>query len=290
MTRSLVSEPSVFSLLPSCRELGEGVQEPLHRSGAMSRVAIVTGAARGIGRAVALRLARDGMSVAVADLDFPAAHAVAEEIAAAGGTARAFRVDVAEPASVADLVAQSTGALGPLDVMVANAGIAHVGSLAAATPADLEALFRVNVVGTLNAIQQAAAAMTERGAGGKIVVASSVTGRQAMPLLGLYSATKFAIVGLVQAAAKELAPAGITVNAYCPGVVDTAMNDGVSAGLDAQLGVAAGMAVAEFAKTIALGRVARPEEIAGLVAFLASTDADYMTGQALAIDGGLVFV
>jgi meso-butanediol dehydrogenase/(S,S)-butanediol dehydrogenase/diacetyl reductase len=290
MGRSLVSEPSVFSLLPSCLELDEGVREPLHEPNAMSRVAIVTGAARGIGRAIALRLARDGMSVAVADLDLPAARAVADDIAGAGGTARAFLVDVAEPASVAALVAQSTDALGPLDVMVANAGIAHVGPLAEATPADLEALFRVNVVGTLNSIQQAAAVMTERGAGGKIVVASSVTGRQAMPLLGLYSATKFAIVGLVQAAARELAPAGITVNAYCPGVVDTAMNDGVSAGLDAQLGVPAGVAVAEFAKTIALGRVARPEEIAGLVAFLASSDADYMTGQALAIDGGLVFV
>jgi len=256
----------------------------------MSRVAVVTGAGRGIGRAVALRLARDGVAVAVADLDAAAGEAVAAEIAAGGGRALAHPVDVADAGSVRALVAAATEALGPLDAMVANAGIAHVAPLAEATASDLDALFRVNVLGTLNSIQQAAAAMNERGRGGRIVVASSVTGRQGMPLLGLYSATKFAIVGLVQAAARELARDGITVNAYCPGVVDTPMNDGVSAGLDARLGVAPGVAVQEFAKTIALGRLAQPEEVAGLVAFLASDDARYMTGQSIAIDGGLVFV
>ncbi|MBB4661724.1 SDR family oxidoreductase [Conexibacter arvalis] len=256
----------------------------------MSPVAIVTGAGRGIGRAIAQRLARDGFAVAVADLDAAAGEAVAAAIAAGGGRALAHPVDVADADSVRALVAATTERLGPLDAMVANAGIAHVAPLAEATAADLEALFRVNVVGTLHSIQQAAAAMGEHGRGGRIVVASSVTGRQGMPLLGLYSATKFAIVGLVQAAARELAPAGITVNAYCPGVVETPMNDGVSAGLDAQLGVAPGVAVSEFAKTIALGRLAQPDEIAGLAAFLASNDARYMTGQSIAIDGGLVFV
>lgn len=256
----------------------------------MSRVAVVTGAARGIGRAVAQRLARDGCAVAVADLDAAAGEAVAAAIAASGGRAFAHPVDVADAESVRALVAATAERLGPLDVMVANAGIAHVGPLAEATAADLHSLFRVNVLGTLNSIQQAAVAMREREKGGRIVVASSITGRQGTPLLGLYGATKFAVVGLVQAAAKELAPAGITVNAYCPGVVDTPMNDGVSAGLDAQLGVAEGVAVREFAKTIALGRLAQPEEIAGLVAFLASDDARYMTGQSIAIDGGLVFV
>lgn len=255
----------------------------------MSRVAIVTGGGRGIGRAIALRLAEDGCRVAVADLDAQAAASVAGEVAAAGGTATAIAADVADRDAVATLVARAEQELGPLDVMVANAGIALVKPLLEATPEDLERLFRVNVVGTLNSIQQAAAAMVARGSGGKLVVASSITGRQGFALLGLYSATKFAIVGLVQAAAKELAPHGITVNAYCPGVVDTAMNDGVSAGLDAALGVEPGAAVAQFTQSIALQRLARPEEIAGLVAFLASADADYMTGQAVTIDGGIVF-
>jgi meso-butanediol dehydrogenase / (S,S)-butanediol dehydrogenase / diacetyl reductase len=253
-------------------------------------VAIITGAGRGIGRAIALRLARDGFSVAVSDIDGDAAASVTRELEATGATAMAVTVDVADPGSVAQLVSRTESALGSLNVMVANAGIALVKPLLDAEPADLERLFRTNVVGTLNSIQHAARAMIAHGGGGKIVVASSVTGRQGFALMGLYSATKFAIIGLVQAAAKELASEGIRVNAYCPGVVDTPMNDGVSAGLDKQLGVPPGAAVEEFAKTIALQRVAQPDEIAGLISFLASTDSDYMTGQALAVDGGLVFV
>jgi meso-butanediol dehydrogenase/(S,S)-butanediol dehydrogenase/diacetyl reductase len=250
--------------------------------------AVVTGGGRGIGRAIARRLAKDGFAVGVADIDEEAAERVAAEIAAEGRTAIALRVDVADAGSVAELFQRVEAELGPAAVAVANAGIAKVVSLLEATPDDLAGLVGVNLIGTFNTIQHAARQMKAHN-GGKIIVAGSIAGRQGIPMLGLYGATKFGIVGLVQTAAKELAGSGITVNAYCPGIVDTDMNTAVSAAMDAATGGPPGSAVEQIAQAIALGRIADPEEVVGLVSFLASRDSDYMTGQSLVIDGGMVF-
>jgi meso-butanediol dehydrogenase/(S,S)-butanediol dehydrogenase/diacetyl reductase len=250
--------------------------------------AVVTGAGRGIGRAIARRLARDGFALVVADIDMEVGEGVAAEIAAEGGSSTAVRVDVADAGSVAELFERVGAELGPARVAVANAGVAKVVSLLDAEADDLARLVSVNVIGTFNTIQHAARQM-QAANGGKIIVAGSIAGRQGIPMLGLYGATKFAITGLVQTAAKELASSGITVNAYCPGIVDTDMNTAISAAMDAATGGPPGSAVARISEAIALGRIADPDDVVGLVSFLASPDSDYMTGQSLVIDGGMVF-
>jgi meso-butanediol dehydrogenase/(S,S)-butanediol dehydrogenase/diacetyl reductase len=253
------------------------------------KVAIVTGGGRGIGRAIALRLAAEGAAVGVNALT-ESADAVAEEILAAGGTAVPIRADVADPLAVEAMVDRVGDELGPLDVMVANAGIVSIRTFLDITPEDFEGIMRTNVLGFINCAQAAARKMIEAGNGGKILGASSISGRQGYAFMGHYTATKFAIVGLVQTAAKELGPHGITVNAFCPGMVETEMATTIEDGIAGYLGLPPGAATAEFVKTVTLGRLQRPEEVAGLVAYMASSDADYMTGQTVAIDGGVTFV
>lgn len=253
-------------------------------------VAVVTGAGRGIGRGIALRLARDGHSVAVNDVNADGAAAVAEEIAAAGGTARPYPGDVTDPDAVTALVDRVVDQLGGLDVMVANAGIAQVKPLLEVTPEDLRRIFDVNVFGVVYCLQAAARVMIDRGTGGKIVNAASIAGHSGFDLLGHYSATKFAVRALTQAAAKELAPHRITVNAYCPGIVGTDMWDLIDEQMGARSGAAKGETLKQYARGIPLGRVQTADDVAAFVAFLASPDSDYMTGQAVMIDGGVVMV
>ena len=253
-------------------------------------VAVVTGAGRGIGRAIALRLARDGHAVAVNDVNAEGSGAVAGEIVAAGGTARAYPADVTGPDAVTVLVNQVVDDLGGLDVMVANAGIAQVKPLLEVTPDDLEQIFRVNVFGVVYCLQAAARTMIDRGTGGKIVNAASIAGHSGFDLLGHYSATKFAVRALTQAAAKELAPHRITVNAYCPGIVGTDMWDLIDEQMGARSGAAKGETLEQYSRLIPLGRVQTADDVAGFVSYLAGPDSDYMTGQAVMIDGGVVMV
>lgn len=255
-----------------------------------STVAIVTGGGRGIGRAIAERLAAEGAAVAVNALHAESAEAISDRIREQGGRSIAVPADVSDHKAVQKMVARVTTEFGPLNLMIANAGIVQIRPFLEISPEDLEAVLRVNVHGFLNCAQAAARAMIEAGRGGKILGASSISGRQGYAFMGHYSATKFAIIGLVQTAAKELAPHGITVNAYVPGMVDTDMATTIDTGISNHLGLPRGAPIAEFVKTITLGRLQRPEEVAGLVAYLASSDADYMTGQAVAIDGGITFV
>jgi meso-butanediol dehydrogenase/(S,S)-butanediol dehydrogenase/diacetyl reductase len=254
----------------------------------MSNV-VVTGAGRGIGRGIALRLAGDGHAVAVSDVNKAGAEAVAEEITTAGGRALAVSTDVTDRDAVFALVDQAADELGSVDVMVANAGIAQVKELLDVTPDDLRKIFDVNLFGVVYSMQAAAEKMIAQGNGGKIISAASIAAHSGFDLLGPYSATKFGVRALTQAAAKELAKHKITVNAYCPGVVDTDMWELIDEQMGPYLGTAKGEAKAQFGAGIALGRLQTPADVAALVSYLAGPDSDYMTGQSIIIDGGMVY-
>ncbi|OBC12471.1 diacetyl reductase [Mycobacterium sp. 852013-50091_SCH5140682] len=253
------------------------------------KVALVTGAGRGIGRGIALRLAREGADIALVDVVGDAIAEVADEVTEIGSKATTFVADVSDRDAVYAAVDHAATALGGFDVMVNNAGIALVGPIADVTPADVARVWSINVDGVLWGIQAAAAKFIELGRPGKIINASSIAGHDGFAMLGVYSASKFAVRGLTQAAAKEYASAGITVNAYCPGIVGTDMWVEIDKRFAELTGAAEGETFQRYAGGIALGRPETPEDVAGFVAYLAGPDADYMTGQAGLIDGGLVY-
>jgi meso-butanediol dehydrogenase/(S,S)-butanediol dehydrogenase/diacetyl reductase len=251
------------------------------------KVIIVTGAGRGIGRAIATRLGADGAAVAVNSLHPDTAQRTADDIEANGGRALAVPADVSDRAAVDEMVDTVVRELGRLDAMVANAGVITIRTFMDITPEDLDELHRVNVHGFVYCAQAAARAMIAAETRGKILAATSVSGREGYEFMGHYSATKFAIRGLMQTAAKELARYGITVNAFCPGYVETDMAITIGQGVSSYLGLDMEVALAEFSKRIPLGRFERPEDVAGLVSFMLSDDANYMTGQTVAIEGGV---
>ena len=255
----------------------------------LDRVALVTGAGRGIGRGIALELARLGADVALVDVAAGGINAVADEIAGIGSKATTFVADVSDRGQVFAAVDHAVSALGGFDVMVNNAGIALVGPITEVTPQELARLWAINVDGVLWGIQAAVAKFKELGRPGKIINASSIAGHEGFAMLGPYSATKFAVRALTQAAAKEHAADGITVNAYCPGVVGTDMWVEIDKRFAELTGAAEGETFEKFAATIALGRAETPDDVAGFVAYLAGPGADYMTGQAGLIDGGMVY-
>ena len=215
---------------------------------------------------------------------------VAEEIAEIGSKATTFVADVSDRDQVFAAVEHAATALGGFDIMVNNAGIALVGPIADVTPEDVAKIWAINVDGVLWGIQAAVAKFKELGPGrGKIINASSIAGHDGFAMLGVYSATKFAVRALTQAAAKEHAADGITVNAYCPGVVGTDMWVEIDKRFAELTGAAEGETYEKFVGGIALGRAETPDDVAGFVSYLAGPDADYMTGQAGLIDGGLVY-
>jgi meso-butanediol dehydrogenase/(S,S)-butanediol dehydrogenase/diacetyl reductase len=253
------------------------------------KVALVTGGGRGIGRGIALRLARDGADVALVDLGSDGINAVADEIAESGSKATTFVADVSDRDQVFAAVEHAASALGGFDIMVNNAGIALVAPLIDTKPEDVAKIWAVNVDGVLWGIQAAVTKLKQLGRPGKIINASSIAGHDGFAMLGVYSATKFAVRALTQAAAKEHAADGITVNAYCPGVVGTDMWVEIDKRFAELTGAAEGETYDKFVGGIALGRAETPDDVAGFVSYLAGPDADYMTGQAGLIDGGLVY-
>ncbi|MGV9712323.1 acetoin reductase [Gordonia sp. NPDC003424] len=258
-------------------------------AGIEGKVALVTGAGQGIGRGIALRLARDGADIGIVDVNEVAAEKVAAEVREIGRQAVALTADVADRDEVFAAVDSVSGTLGGLDIMVNNAGIAQVSSIDDAGPADVAKLWAINVDGVLWGMQAAAATFRALGHGGKIINASSIAGHEGFAMLGPYSATKFAVRALTQAAAKEYAAEQITVNAYCPGVVGTDMWTTIDQRFADLTGAPVGATYAKFVEGIAVGRAETPDDVASFVSYLASPDADYMTGQSVMIDGGLVY-
>lgn len=248
---------------------------------------VITGSGSGMGRAFALGLAREGASVGVVDLNGEAATAVASEIAAAGGTAIGLQANVADRAQVVAAFDAFVSFAGRLDVLFNNAGFNVPMHLLDVTEDNWNAIMTVNGLGTLIGIQEGARRM---GPGGKIVNTASIAGRQGFPSFAPYCASKAAVISLTQAAARALSP-GITVNAFAPGVVDTPLwvklDEDLMAIGDSER---PGQAMQDFAAGILMGRAAASEEIVGTALYLASSDSDYLTGQVIMIDGGMVLV
>jgi meso-butanediol dehydrogenase / (S,S)-butanediol dehydrogenase / diacetyl reductase len=257
----------------------------------MSKVAIVTGAARGIGEGIALKLASDGFDIVVADLPSQeeVALKVVEKIGKMGQKSTYISVDVSDAKQMYALVDQTVEVFGTFDVIVNNAGIAQVNPILDVTPEEVTKIFNINYGSALWGIQAAAKKFIELGKKGKIINAASIAAEEGFPILGIYSSTKFAVRGLTQAAAKELASKGITVNAYAPGIVLTPMWDLIDEKLHEINGKPLGQNLKENIDAIALGRGEEPEDVAGVVSFLASENSNYVTGQTIIVDGGMQF-
>jgi meso-butanediol dehydrogenase/(S,S)-butanediol dehydrogenase/diacetyl reductase len=254
-----------------------------------TQVAFVTGGAQGIGEAISKRLAKDGFAVAVADLNTENATKVAKEIEADGGTAMAVTLNVADREAFSKAVDEVADKLGSFDVIVNNAGLGPTTPIDSITEELFDKVMHVNVAGTMWGIQAAVRKFRELGKKGKIINATSQAGVVGNPNLMLYSSTKFAIRGITQVAARDLAAEGITANAYAPGIVKTPMmmdiahQVGQNAGKDDEWGMGT------FSKDIALGRLSEPEDVAAAVSFLAGPDSNYITGQTIIVDGGMQF-
>ena len=251
--------------------------------------AIVTGAGRGIGRAIALRLAKKGASLSCADLDEAYARKVAADIKAAGGQALALQVDVTQKADTERMVGETVSRFGRLDILVNNAGIVAVAPLIDTDEKTWDALMNVNAKGVLLCSQAAAKQMIAQGDGGRIINNASVAGKIAtgkdIPL-GAYVASKHAAVGLTKQMGLELSSHQILVNCVCPGIVDTPMWDLIDREIARLEGGEVGSVKARAVASIPVGRIQQPEDVANLVVFLASSDARYITGQALNVCGG----
>lgn len=254
--------------------------------------ALVTGAASGIGRAIALRLAHEGARVWVTDVDAEGVGRVGAEITASGGDATVRVLDVTSRSDLERIAEEVYAAGGRLDLLIVNAGVSTMNHFLDLTEEEWDLNFGVNVRGAFLTMQTFARRMVGQGPipgrelRGKIVLTASMAARRAAPLLVHYSASKFAALGLMQAAARELAPHRITVNAVNPGYVRTAMQDREVAWEARLRGTAPDEVVRDYLKDTPLGRLETPEDVAGVVAFLCGPDADFITGEAIEVNGG----
>ena len=255
------------------------------------QVAIVTGAGRGIGRAIARRLAHEGASVAVSDLDVENAAGVADEITAAGGKAISLRTDVSSKADADRVVEDTVAHFGRLDILVNNAGIGAIVSLLDTDESTWDALMNVNAKGYAALFAGGCQANDRPGHGGRIINNASGAGKMApgkdIPL-GAYAASKHAVVAITKQMGLELSSHGILVNCVCAGIVDTPMWDLIDREIAKLQGVPVGSVKAGAVASIPVGRIEQPEDVANMFAFLASEDANYLTAQTYNICGGIL--
>lgn len=238
------------------------------------KTALVTGASRGIGRAIALRLAEDGANVAVIYAgSADKAEAVVNEITALGVNAKAYRCNVADSAAVNETVKAVTNDLGKIDILVNNAGITRDGLMLRMKDEDFDAVLDTNLKGAFNMIRACYSGFIRKKSG-RIINISSVSGIMGNAGQANYSASKAGVIGLTKSVARELASRGITCNAVAPGFIQTDMTENLSDNNP-------------LLNSIPLGRMGKPEDIAAAVAFLASDSAAYITGEVLKVDGGL---
>jgi meso-butanediol dehydrogenase/(S,S)-butanediol dehydrogenase/diacetyl reductase len=252
-----------------------------------NKTVVITGASRGIGAAIARRFAREGANLVVSANE-EAVHSVADEIRSQGGRAISFVGDVTDKASVTALYDAAEKAFGSVDVSIQNAGVITIARIEDMTEGEWDKVMAVNTKGVFLCAREAILRMRKHKRGGRIINTASGQARDGFIYTPHYAASKMGVVGITQSLAKEVATENITVNAFCPGIIETDMwayNDQAWGKLlgDYQ----PGELMAEWVRGIPLGRAGRGEDVAGLVAFLASDDAAYITGQTINVDGGL---
>jgi D-sorbitol dehydrogenase (acceptor) len=250
------------------------------------KIAIVTGGARGIGRAICERYAAEGALAVVADRLSVDAEATAAAINAAGGRALAVEVDVTDQPSIDAMVETVVRRAGGFDILVNGAGIFDMAPFLEITPESFDSVFAVNARGLLFTLQAVARQMVAQGRGGKIINFASQAGRRGEALVAVYCASKASVISLTQSAALALIEQKINVNALAPGVIDTPMWDRVDALFARFLNRPIGERKRMVGEAVPHGRMGRPDDLVGAAVFLASSDSDYILGQTLNVDGG----
>jgi len=251
------------------------------------KTALITGAARGIGRAFAEAYAREGARVALADIDIARAKASSTEITGATGMAAiAVETDVTSQSSIDSAVQDTVRQFGGIDILINNAAVFTAAPITEIAREDYDRAFSINVSGTLFTLQSVAKHMIARGKGGKIINMASQAGRRGEPLVAVYCATKAAVISITQSAGLNLIDHGINVNAISPGVVDGEHWDGVDAIFAKYEGKELGQKKREVGAGVPFGRMGRADDLTGMAIFLASDEARYVVAQTYNVDGG----